>query len=53
MRQKLIEEARADIFDADESTTWWIIAFLTPLTEQAAGRRRERQPRPAKTRSHW
>ena len=35
MRQNIIEEVWADIFDVDQSTISRIITFLTPLIEQA------------------
>src|ERR1700685_3302866 len=36
MRQNIIEDVWADIFDVDQSTISRIITFLTPLVEQAA-----------------
>jgi len=35
MRQNIIEDVWADIFDVDQSTISRIITFLTPLVEQA------------------
>jgi DDE superfamily endonuclease/Helix-turn-helix of DDE superfamily endonuclease len=35
MRQNIIEEVWADVFDVDQSTISRIITFLTPLVEQA------------------
>src|ERR1700747_1714582 len=35
MRQNMIEDVWADIFDVDQSTISRIITFLTPLIEQA------------------
>ena len=35
MRQHIIEDVWADIFDVDQSTISRIITFLTPLVEQA------------------
>ena len=35
MRQNIIEDVWADIFDVDQSTISRVITFLTPLVEQA------------------
>jgi len=37
LRQNIIEEVWADIFDVDQSTISRIITFLTPLVEEATG----------------
>ena len=37
MRQNIIEDVWADIFDVDQSTISRYITFLTPLVEKATG----------------
>ena|SRR6266851_6809392 len=56
MRQNIIEDVWADIFDVDQSTISRIITFLTPLIEQATA---EFMPTPeeaaeaTRARSRW
>ena len=59
MRQNIVEEVWADIFDVDQSTISRHITFLTPLVERATEEDRPTaedaaaRQRPPGTRSRW
>jgi|SRR5690348_9932124 len=56
LRQNIIEDVWADIFDVDQSTISRYITFLTPFVEKQqkrTGRRKKMQRRPPEERSRW
>lgn len=56
LRQNIVEDVWADIFDVDQSTVSRYITFLTPWSRRRrrrTGRRRRRRPKPPGQRSRW